>query len=147
MPADHFAEGGLANAYAQLDTADAAEKSLQSFRRARSLAENTLESDPDDALTTISLAYYCAVLNDADCAASNQARAWQLAPDSVDVNYMSALVHAQLGDMQAASAATQRALDLGYPQALLVTDPQLAPVWSQRRFATAGLTAMFDPQR
>jgi len=147
MPSDHFAMGGLANAYAQMDTADATEKALQSYSYARQLAEDALLVNPADALTTVSLAYYCAALGDMDCAASNRVRALQLEPDNVDVNYLSALVYAHMGDMQAAADATQRALDLGYPQALLVTDPQLQAVWVKRRYATAGLTKLFESPR
>ena len=147
LPQDHFAAGGLANAYAQIDGQEAADKSLQSFARARQLAEAALLTDPADALTTVSLAYYCAALGDTDCAASKRVQALQLEPDNVDVHYLSALVHTRLGDMQAALAATQKALDLGYPQVLLVTDPQLEQVWSQRRFVTAGLTPLFEPSR
>ena len=147
MPTDHLAVGGLANAYAQLGTPESAEKMLQSYSLARQLAEDSLLLNPVDALTTVSLAYYCAALGDAACAENNRVRALQLEPDNTEVNYLSALVHARLGNMQAASAATQRALDLGYPQALLVTDPLLEAVWSKRRFATAGLTDFFVPSR
>ena len=104
-------------------------------------------TDSADALTRVSLAYYCAALGDAACAESNRVQALQLEPDNVDVHYLSALVHTRLGDMQAALAATQKALDLGYPQALLVTDPQLEQVWAKRRFVTAGLTTLLEPPR
>jgi tetratricopeptide (TPR) repeat protein len=146
-PQDHFAAGGLANAYAQIDDQEAADKSLRSFETARQLAEAALLTDPADALTTVSLAYYCAALGDTDCAETNRVQALQLEPDNVDVHYLSALVHTRLGDMQAALTATQKAVDLGYPQALLVTDPQLERLWAKRRFVTAGLPTLYETPR
>jgi tetratricopeptide (TPR) repeat protein len=91
-PAYHYAAGGLANAYAQLDGPEALAKSTLAYASARQLAEAALLTAPDDALTTVSLAYYCAALGDADCAETHRIRALQLAPENVDVHYRSAQV-------------------------------------------------------
>ena len=149
MPQDHEAMGGLAIATAQLESRSVAgstsEAAGQLFLQARTLAEQSLAERPADALTLISLAHYCAVLGDQNCAELNQARALSMAPNNIEVNYRSAVIYAALGNREAASNSTQQALALGYPQVLLLTDPLLADLWSGRSFATARIGQLFKP--
>ena len=144
MPQDHEAMGRLAIATAQLEGGSAVEEAGQLFLLARTLAEESLAERPADALTLISLAHYCAVLGDQDCAELNQARALSMAPNDLEVNYRSAVIYAALGNREAASNSTQQALALGYPQVLLLTDPLLADLWSDRSFATARIGQLFN---
>ncbi|MDP6695443.1 MAG: winged helix-turn-helix domain-containing protein [Gammaproteobacteria bacterium] len=146
LPDDHYVMGLLATAYAQLDGDESTTEALKAFLRARRLAERELQSNPDEAVTIVNLAYYCAALDDKFCAGRYLADALQMAPDDVRVHYGAALVHMQMGDTAAASAATARALRMGYPQVLILTDPLLATVWSERRFVTARLSELFTVQ-
>lgn len=145
MPDDHFAEGGLASSYAQIDNTQSAQLAATAFKRAQVLAEKQLQARPADALTRMNLAYYCAAIGDTGCADHHRALAVQNEPRNLEVQYLEALVYALLGDSRRASAATEKALDLGFPQVLLVTDPRLADVWPQQRFATAQLSQMLLP--
>jgi DNA-binding winged helix-turn-helix (wHTH) protein/tetratricopeptide (TPR) repeat protein len=144
-PEDHRLHGGLASAYAQLDDHESQGESKQAFARARYLAERELLMEPESVRTSIDLAYYCAALGDQICAQHRLTQALQLAPDNVRVQYIAALVYARSGDIRAANQATQRALALGYPRALIITDPLLASAWSKRQFAAVGITALFVP--
>jgi tetratricopeptide (TPR) repeat protein len=135
-PADPFAEGGMANALAQISGSAASEEARAAYARARILAEDALDSAEGDTQTMLALAFYCATLGDLPCAEQQQLRAAKAGLTTDKEYYWSALVKAQLGDLEAASAAAQDALDRGYPQALLLSDPLLARVWSQYRFAT-----------
>jgi tetratricopeptide (TPR) repeat protein len=144
-PEDHLPQGGLASAYAQLEDAESRQKAQRAFARARYLAERALLIDAGSIRATVDLAYYCAALGDRVCARHRLGQALQLAPDNVRVQYMAALVYARSGDTRAANLAAQRALALGYPQVLIVTDPLLAPSWSERQFAAVGFTALFVP--
>jgi hypothetical protein len=47
------------------------------------------------------------------------------------------------GNVREATAAMERAMQLGYPQILILTEPLLARVWSDRRFATTSLSGLF----
>jgi Flp pilus assembly protein TadD len=144
-PEDYTTHGGLASAYAQLEEFEPQLEAQQAFARARFLVERALLIKPEDVIMTIDLAYYCAALDDQSCAQHNLNRALQLSPDNVRVHYMAALVHARSGDMRAATVATQRAVALGYPQALIVTDPLLALAWSERRLMYSRFSAVFMP--
>jgi DNA-binding winged helix-turn-helix (wHTH) protein/TolB-like protein/tetratricopeptide (TPR) repeat protein len=144
-PEDHLLHGGLASASAQLDDLVSQTQAQQAFARARYLAERELLMEPESVRLTIDLAYYCAALGDQICAQHRLTQALQLAPDNVQVQYVAALVYARSGDTRAANQATQRALALGYPRALIITDPLLASAWSERQFAAVGITALFVP--
>ena len=135
-PDDPFAEGGMANALAQISDPAASEEARAAYARARILAEGALDSAEGDTQTMLALAFYCATLGDLPCAEQQQLSAAKAGLSTDKEYYWSALVKAQLGDLAAASAAAQDALDRGYPQALLLSDPLLARVWSQHQFAT-----------
>ncbi len=135
-PDDPFAEGGMANSLAQVGEAAADEQARMAYARARLLAERALDSAQSDVQTMLALAYYCATLGDVPCAEQQQAKAVAAGMATGDEFYWSALVHAQLGDFEAASDAAQAALKRGYPQHLMLSDPLLAKVWSQYQFAT-----------
>ncbi|MGI9290165.1 MAG: tetratricopeptide repeat protein [Gammaproteobacteria bacterium] len=145
VPDDHRSYGGLASAYAQRIDAESQVAARQNFARARFLAERQLHSG-SDVNVMINLAYYCASLADDDCARRHLNEALDIAPGNVWVHYVAALVHVRSGDVRAANQAAQRALALGYPQALIVTDPLLAATWSGQRLAIGRFTAGFFPQ-
>jgi DNA-binding winged helix-turn-helix (wHTH) protein/tetratricopeptide (TPR) repeat protein len=143
MAGDHKAHGGLGSAYTQMADAESQRIALQAFARARYLSERDLLENPEDVDTVIDLAYYCSALGDRQCAQQRLNQALDMAPQNVRTHYMAALVHASFGDLRAASIATQRALALGYPEALISTDPLLASAWSERRLAYRRFSAMF----
>jgi tetratricopeptide (TPR) repeat protein/DNA-binding winged helix-turn-helix (wHTH) protein/TolB-like protein len=145
VPDDHRAYGGLASAYAQRGDKESKVAARQNFARARYLAERDLLIDDENVNVMINLAYYCAALDDAGCARRHLAEALEIAPGNVWVHYVAALVHVRSGNMQAANRAAQRALALGYPQALIVTDPLLASTWSERHLVRRRFTALFVP--
>ena len=127
----------MANSLMQSGEVAAAEQARKAYARARLLAERALDSMQGNVQALLALAYYCATLNDIPCAKQQQSRAVAAGIDSGVGFYWSALVQVQLGDIEAAAEATQAALDHGYPQTVILSDPQLAQVWSQNQFAAA----------
>jgi len=145
LPNDHEVAGGLADAYAQVGHVDAILKSRKYFSLARDLANAAINSDEGDAQAYAGLGYYCAALDEPECARTAAGHALELAPGNPEVNFILALVYAQLSEVDAAALATQKALELGFPQALVLTDPILAAVLPQRRFATLGASEGYGP--
>ena len=132
-PLEHRVWGELGDAY--LQTGEGAAEAELAYSKARDLARSAQQVRPDDPVTAISLAYYCAATSDRDCASQHSARAVALAPTSAAIHYYRALVNLRLGQEAAAISAAERALALGYPRALLSRDPLLESVRNSPRLA------------
>ena len=144
LPNDHSVAAGLAAAFQQLGDTDSDMKARLNFVRARQLVEDQLRTAGPDGRDYASLAYYCAVLTDKECAREHRLRALAVEPDSADVSYLVAMAAAELGESEGAAEAAERAIELGYPRVLLLTEPKLAAVWSDSRFATTRQAAILD---
>ena len=131
----HHIWGRLGDAYLQI--AGGRQQAEDAYSIARGLAEIELKTLPDEPLTRITLAYYCAALGDSNCAVEHSTAALTLAPKMPAVHYINALVNLHLGNETAAIAAAELALDLGYPRALLRVDPQFVVVRRSPHLASA----------
>ncbi|HUO81734.1 MAG TPA: tetratricopeptide repeat protein, partial [Gammaproteobacteria bacterium] len=131
-PEDHQLWGHLADAYQASPGQEQA--ALESYRTAIGLAEQSLKINAADAETMSTLAYYYANVGSPERARDLISQALKLAPDSVFVHYDTALVHARAGDVEPALRAVERAVELGYPAALLPVDPGLKLLAKIERF-------------
>jgi tetratricopeptide (TPR) repeat protein len=131
-PDDHQLWGHLADAY--LASPEQEQAALESYRTAIGLAEQSLKINATDAETMSTLAYYYASVGSPERARELTSQALKLAPDSVFVHYDTALVHARSGDVNPALRAIERAVELGYPAALLPVDPGLELLAGSNRF-------------
>ena len=132
-PLEHRFWGELGDAYTQIGNRQ--DETERAYQRARDLAESDQQIAPNDPVTAIYLAYYCAAVNDRPCANAFRSSAVALAPMEPDIHYYSALIDMRLGHEAAAIAAAERALALGYPRALFTVDPLLASVRNSPRLA------------
>jgi tetratricopeptide (TPR) repeat protein len=133
-PEDHRPRGVLGDALRQLAGRedDARRHNAEAIR----LAERSLAVNAEDSETIALLGHYCAEAGEAPRARELCARALQLAPQETYRHYEAALVFARLGELEAAQAALERAVELGYPTKLLAVDAGLAPLWGSPRFRT-----------
>jgi TolB-like protein/DNA-binding winged helix-turn-helix (wHTH) protein/tetratricopeptide (TPR) repeat protein len=136
-PLEHRFWGELGDAYTQVGERQA--EAEHAYSRARDLAYSERQVTPDNPATVISLAYYCAALNDQACARKHSAEAVALAPAEPAIHYYIALVNLRLGREAAAISAAERALALGYPRALFTVDPMLETVRMNPRLAGMAL--------
>ena len=124
--------GNLGDAYFfQGDQKQVAEVAYQ---RAIELGEGQLRVN-DDAVQVISdIALYYARVGNIGKARELDAKANSQGPGMMYVHYNSALIHAQLGDVDEALAALERAVDLNYERELLRLDPAFEGLKDDERF-------------
>ena len=103
-------------------------QAMEDYRRAVSLAEQSLAVNDTDAETWALLAWYYSRLGDTERSQRYTQRAIELGPERPYVSYFAALTAAQQGDRTEAARHVKRALELGYPRALAVSDPALKGV-------------------
>ena len=101
------------------------EQASHDYRRAAALAEKSLAVDATSADTRALLGYYYARLGENERSAQYAQRALELGPDSPHVSYFAATAAAGRGDRQQASRLIKRAIEQGYPKALVRPDPAL----------------------
>lgn len=121
--ADPLVVGNLADALWMIPGRHAEAATV--YGRAATLAEEALQVNPTDAVMWAQLAYFTGRAGDATRSHRAQVRADALGKDDMYVQYYTALTESDRDDPAAAAAAIQRALQLGYPQKLLATDPVL----------------------
>ena len=78
------------------------------------------------------LAQYHANFGNVERAKELIARAEEIEPENMYVQYFSAVTHTTLGDHDAAVTAIEKAVELGYPAKLLKPDAGLASAGSLR---------------
>ena len=122
-PGDHQVVGALADALWQIPgrRADA----VRVYERAATLAEEALEVNPSQAVAWAQLGLYSGRAADPSRAAQALARAEALGKKENYVYYYVAIDAADRKDRAAAEASIERAIELGYPRALLEVDPVL----------------------
>ena len=131
-PNDYKMWGNLGDAYFfQGDQKQVAEVAYQ---RAIELGESQLRVN-DDAVQVISdIALFYARIGDTGKARELDAKANSQGPGMMYVHYNSALIHAQLGDVDEAFAALERAVELNYERELLRVDPAFEGLKDDERF-------------
>lgn len=132
-PRDHRLWGNLADAYYFSDgmrqAADVA------YEQAIMLGEARLGINAGESDTASDLALYYARTGARARAEELIESALQSAPADMYVHYNAALIFAQLGDLDAALDAVERAISLDYQRELLPIDPGLETLRDQPRFA------------
>jgi tetratricopeptide (TPR) repeat protein len=131
-PGDHRLRGNLGDALARAQGRGA--EARAAYEEAIALGQERLRVNPADAGAIAGLARYHASLGRADVARRLRAEALERDPSSRDVHYSAAVVSARLGETDAALAALERAVALGYDANLLQRDPALERFRALPRF-------------
>ena len=131
-PEDHRVWGNLADALYQIKTSRP--EAAQDYRHAAALAERRVGVNPKDANTWMQLAYYYARLGETARSAPCRARALTLGADDVFVQYYAALISLEEHNINTALDALHRAIDLGYPIAMVRAAPEFANLLQDERF-------------
>jgi tetratricopeptide (TPR) repeat protein/DNA-binding winged helix-turn-helix (wHTH) protein len=103
------------------------------YAEAERLARDQLIATPNDVETLGYLAWAQAMMGDDDAVVTAQ-HAIDLDPGDYYAHYYQALVELRAGDTAAAIAAAERALEAGYPVAVLAAEPILEELWEDSRF-------------
>lgn len=131
-PEDHRVWGYLGDANKQIP--GKSREMREAYRKAISLAASELLINESDSGRIADLAQYHASLGDP--ARATRLIADALAEDPADGNvyYSAALVYAQAGDTEKAVAAVEQAILKGFPDFLVIRDPQLEPLKDNEKF-------------
>lgn len=131
-PDDFEIWGSLGDAltHAKSDPALAA----AAYQKAIELGERLLTVNPSEAQTMATLAQYYAHLGNNARAMELITEAEKLQPQNMYVHYFSAVTHASSGGTDAALAAVEKAVELGYPTTLLAKDAGLENITNDDRF-------------
>jgi tetratricopeptide (TPR) repeat protein len=131
-PEDHRVWGYLGDANKQIPGKSG--EMREAYRKAISLAAAELLINESDSGRIADLAHYHASLGDP--ARATRLIADALAEDPADGNvyYSAALVYAQAGDNEKAVAAVEQAILKGFPDFLVIRDPQLEPLKDNEKF-------------
>ena len=103
------------------------------YAEAEALARDQLTAAPHDVEALSYLAWAQAMTGDDEAVVTAQ-RAIDLDPGDYYAHYYQALVELQTGDTDAAVDAVERAIDTGYPVAVLAAEPILEELWDDSRF-------------
>ena len=125
-PEDLEVWGSLGDAYRYAENNKAL--AAPAYEKAIELGEKLLEIHQFDALTIAPLAQYYAHYGNLDRAAELVAEAEKIESQDMYVHYFVAVTYISLGDNDAAIAAIEKAVELGYPPKLLRPDAGLAPI-------------------
>lgn len=106
----------------------------QVFQKAGELCNRDLTVNPNDFLTHTRLAHIQAMLGQGIPARRHIERARELAPDNLDVAITAAIIYFKESNQEALIAALTRAIELGYPQKLLLAEPKFSPLHEKRWF-------------
>ena len=109
-------------------------EALEEYAASRDLALEHLEAMPDDVETLEYLAWAQALGGDINTARATAHRAVELDPGDYYAHYYDALVDLKAGNTDEAIDAAGRALDAGYPAAVMAAEPILDELWNDSRF-------------
>jgi tetratricopeptide (TPR) repeat protein len=124
-PADHRLWGNLADA---LRFASRTEEAQRSYRRALELADGELTVNPKHAINQALAAYYATQVGDQSRARRSIDVALSEGATNVYVQYYVALAELGLGDSSKALVHVRRSRELGYPENLLRSAPELGEI-------------------
>ena len=133
-PDDFEVWGALGDAYRYSANSEALAQSA--YRKAIDLGEKLLDINQSDAMTMALLAQYYAHTGDAGKAITLISEAEGLEPQSMYVQYFSAVTNASLGKNDPAVSAIKKAVNLGYPTRLLALDANLSAMMNDPRINT-----------
>lgn len=132
-PDNQEAWGRLAEAYRFIPGREA--DAVSAYSKAAELAKKELLVNPDDWVNTALLGLYYAHTGRRDEAEAQLRRALELAPAEPTAYYFDALGKRHDGNTNGVYAALEKALELGLSPVFITTDPDLAPLLSESRFA------------
>jgi TolB-like protein/DNA-binding winged helix-turn-helix (wHTH) protein/Tfp pilus assembly protein PilF len=122
---------GLADS---LHAAGEVAEALDQYAISRELALEQLQVRTNDVEALEFLAWAQAQAGDIYSADATAHRAVELDPGDPYTHYYEALVELHAGNIDEAIAAAGRALDAGYPVAMLAAEPILEDLWNESRF-------------
>ena len=131
QPNDHLARANLGDT---LWAAGRPEEARQAFEEANRMAANALQVNPNDPLVVMDLAWIKTGLGEPDEARKLIERAMKLVPDDPYVHYYNGIIHNRAGNTSQAFASLRVAVELNFPKAMLVGDPNLANLRGDSRF-------------
>lgn len=111
------------------------EEAAGAYQKAAELSENKLALDPNDSVIICRAAWANAMIGDSARASELMRRALELSPRNPYVYYYDALLKTRRGQHDDALDALSIALAQGYPSAMLISEPLLANLKDERRFA------------
>ena len=117
-----------------LHFAGQAEESASAFRRAAEISEQRVETDPSDTESVLLLAWSQHMLGNTEDALASVAKVLPNAPNYPYGFYYDALIKNQSGDQAGALESLRTALDKGYPAKMLVAEPLLGELRSNKKF-------------
>lgn len=129
---DHRVWANLADALYQI--AGRRQEAKTAYERAISLARLELRVDAKDQDTLSKLAYYHARVGDLARARELVTQATATGTDNFYVHYYVALTSIEDGNLDAAIAALEKAIELGYPVQLVRAGPEFARLREDKRF-------------
>ncbi len=110
------------------------EGARKAFEEALLVAERAFSINSNDPSTMMDMAWIYAMLDNSDAASSLMSRARELAPNDPYTHYYDGLVHFRVGEVDDAIRAFGRAIEMGYPLAMLGAEPHLEALHSDPRF-------------
>jgi TolB-like protein/Flp pilus assembly protein TadD len=125
-PEDHQVWGNLGDAYRRTPGKEVL--AVAAYARASELARADLGVNPDSVLTRTLLAYFLVRQGQTTQAATEIATASTAPEGDLYAHYYAALVHKELGAVDAAVVEARKALQAGYPAALLRADPEFTVI-------------------
>jgi tetratricopeptide (TPR) repeat protein len=131
-PTDPVLWGNLADAYHW--GPGLRPKAPEAYRRAVALSEERLGVNARDAVLRAELAYYLAMLGEADAARRQHARALEEAPSDLEVLYLGSQVEELIGDREEALRLLAAAMENGYPRVEVRGHPLWEDAASDPRF-------------
>jgi tetratricopeptide (TPR) repeat protein/DNA-binding winged helix-turn-helix (wHTH) protein len=108
---------------------------VTAYQRASALAMDEVKISPNDAANLYFLAWATASTGDLDEAAVLIGRSLSLAPQDPYAHYFDGLIKFFSGNTAGAAEAFGRAVENGYPTVMLVSDPLIEELRSERAFA------------
>jgi tetratricopeptide (TPR) repeat protein/DNA-binding winged helix-turn-helix (wHTH) protein len=110
------------------------DEAIEAYRMAEELSAKEAEISPNAPDTLYFRAWAMAALGNIDEAEILVKRALRLAPADPYAHYYDGLIKAARGDKSGAITAFGNAVDTGYPATMLVSDPLLADMHTERSF-------------
>jgi tetratricopeptide (TPR) repeat protein/TolB-like protein/DNA-binding winged helix-turn-helix (wHTH) protein len=131
-PNDYLARSNLGDA---LWVAGRQDEARKEFEKAEKMARDASDVNPNDPFTMMDLAWINAMLDNKQEARTLIDRARELAPDDPYTHYYNGMVYLRAGKRDAALAALDKAVELGYPRSVLAAEPHLAALRNSPRFS------------
>jgi len=108
--------------------------SQQAYRNAAALLTPLIKRSPDDSTMVSRMGLYAAKLGEAEAAALMSQKAVNSQPENSNIRFRAAVAYEITGKRDAALTEIRIAQRLGYPKALIETEPDLLALRSDPRF-------------